>query len=68
MKGNAIIRKLIESDIKHLSQGFINQGWPGREEILASCIHFQGLISIPDTCPIWNVAPSDIQSLGRAIA
>ena len=35
MKGIAIIRKLIESDIKHLSQGFINQGWPGREEILA---------------------------------
>ena len=34
MKGNAIIRKMIESDIKHLSQGFINQGWPGREEIL----------------------------------
>ena len=31
MKGNAIIRKMIESDIKHLSQGFINQGWPGRE-------------------------------------
>jgi len=24
-----------ESDIKDLSQGFINQGWPGREEILA---------------------------------
>ena len=35
MKGNAVIRKMIESDIKHLSQGFINQGWPGREEILA---------------------------------
>ena len=35
MKGNAIIRKMIESDIQHLSQGFINQGWPGREEILA---------------------------------
>ena len=35
MKGNAIIRKMIESDIKHLSQGFINQYWPGREEILA---------------------------------
>jgi len=34
MKGNAIIRKMIESDIQHLSQGFINQGWPGREEIL----------------------------------
>ena len=31
MKGNAIIRKMIESDIQHLSQGFINQGWPGRE-------------------------------------
>ena len=35
MKGNAIIRKMFESDIQHLSQGFINQGWPGREEILA---------------------------------
>ena len=35
MKGNAIIRKMIESDIQHLSQGFINQGWSGREEILA---------------------------------
>ena len=35
MKGNAIIRKMIESDIKHLFQGFINQGWSGREEILA---------------------------------
>ena len=35
MKGNNIIRKMIESDIQHLSQGFINQGWPGREEILA---------------------------------
>ena len=34
MKGNAIIRKMIESDIQHLSQGFINQGWPSREEIL----------------------------------
>ena len=34
MKGNAIIRKMIESDIKHLSQGFINQGWPSREENL----------------------------------
>ena len=35
MKGNSIIRKMIESDIQYLSQGFINQGWPGREEILA---------------------------------
>ena len=34
MKGNAIIRKMIESDIQHLSQGFINQGWSGREENL----------------------------------
>ena len=34
MKGNAIIRKMIESDIQHLSQGFINQGWPAREENL----------------------------------
>ena len=36
MKGKAVIRKMIESDIKHLSQGFINQDWPAREEILAS--------------------------------
>ena len=35
MKGNSIIRKMIESDTEHLSQGFTNQGWPGREEILA---------------------------------
>ena len=35
MKGNVIIRKMIESDIQHLSQGFINQGWPSRGEILA---------------------------------
>ena len=34
MKGNAIIRKMIESDIQHLPQGFINQGWPSREENL----------------------------------
>ena len=34
MKGNAIIRKMIESDIQYLSQGFINQGWPSREENL----------------------------------
>ena len=33
MKGNAI-RKMIKSDIQHLSQGFINQGWPAREENL----------------------------------
>ncbi|KXT87713.1 GNAT family N-acetyltransferase [Streptococcus oralis] len=35
MQGNSIIRKMQESDIKDLSQGFISQGWPGREEILA---------------------------------
>ena len=29
------IRKMQESDIKDLSRGFISQGWPGREEILA---------------------------------
>lgn len=34
MKGNSIIRKMIKSDTEHLSQGFINQGWLGREEIL----------------------------------
>ena len=34
MKGNAIIRKMIESDIQHLPQDFINQGWPSREENL----------------------------------
>ena len=34
MKTTCSIRKMIESDIQHLSQGFINQGWPSREEIL----------------------------------
>jgi len=29
------MRKMQESDIKDLSRGFISQGWPGREEILA---------------------------------
>ncbi len=35
MKTKYSIREMRESDIKDLSQGFINQGWPGREEILA---------------------------------
>ena len=34
-KMNCTIRNMIESDIKDLSRGFISQGWPGREEILA---------------------------------
>ena len=35
MKTTCSIRKMQESDIKYLSRGFIRQGWPGREEILA---------------------------------
>ena len=35
MKTTCSIRKMQESDIQDLSQGFISQGWPGREEILA---------------------------------
>ena len=35
MKTICSIREMQESDIKDLSQCFINQGWPGREEILA---------------------------------
>ena len=35
MKTTCSIRKIQEYDIKNLSQGFISQGWPGREEILA---------------------------------
>ena len=35
MKTTCSIRKMKESDIKDLSRGFISQGWPGREEILA---------------------------------
>ena len=35
MKTKCSIRKMQESDIKDLSRGFISQGWPGREEILA---------------------------------
>ena len=32
---NCTIRNIIKSDIESLSHGFMNQGWPGREEILA---------------------------------
>ena len=32
---NCTIRNMIKYDIESLSHGFINQGWPGREEILA---------------------------------
>ena len=34
MKTTCSIRKMQTSDVKELSQGFINQGWSGREEIL----------------------------------
>ncbi|HEV0223444.1 TPA: GNAT family N-acetyltransferase [Streptococcus pneumoniae] len=33
---NCTIRNMIKSDIESLSHGFMNQGWPSREEILAS--------------------------------
>ena len=33
-KMNCLIRNMIKSDIESLSRGFINQGWPAREEIL----------------------------------
>ena len=32
-KMNCTIRNMIKSDIESLSYGFMNQGWPGREEI-----------------------------------
>lgn len=35
METTCLIRKMQTSDVKELSQGFINQGWSGREEILA---------------------------------
>ena len=35
MKTTCSIGKMQESDIQDLSRGFISQGWPGREEILA---------------------------------
>lgn len=34
-KMNCTIRNMIKSDIESLSHGFMNQGWPGREEILS---------------------------------
>lgn len=34
-KMNCTIRNMIKSDIESLSHGFMNQGWPAREEILA---------------------------------
>ena len=33
-KMNCTIRNMIKSDIESLSQGFMNQGWPSREEVL----------------------------------
>jgi len=36
MKEGVIIRRMIEADIEHISQAFIHQGWPGREDILTS--------------------------------
>ena len=33
-KMNCTIRNMIKSDIESLSHGFMNQGWPAREEIL----------------------------------
>ena len=33
-KMNCTIRNMIKSDIESLSNGFMNQGWPGREENL----------------------------------
>ena len=35
LKMNCRIRNMIKSDIESLSHGFMNQGWPSREEILA---------------------------------
>ena len=35
LKMNCTIRNMIKSDIESLSHGFMNQGWPAREEILA---------------------------------
>ena len=35
METTCLIRKMQTSDVKELSQGFVNQGWLGREEILA---------------------------------
>ena len=35
LKMNCTIRNMIKSDIESLSHGFMNQGWPSREEILA---------------------------------
>ena len=36
MKECIIIRSMMEYDIEGISQAFIHQGWPGREDILAS--------------------------------
>lgn len=33
-KMNCTIRNMIKSDIESLSNGFMNQGWPSREEVL----------------------------------
>ena len=34
MQENLSVRKMILTDIESISNGFIKQGWPGRNEIL----------------------------------
>ena len=41
MKESTIIRRMMKSDIEEISQAFIHQGWPGREDILTSYLQDQ---------------------------
>ena len=41
MKESTIIRRMMESDIEEISQAFIHQGWPGKEDILTSYLQDQ---------------------------
>ena len=41
MKEGVIIRRMIKADIEHISQAFIHQGWPGREDTLTSYLQNQ---------------------------
>ena len=41
MKESTIIRRMMKSDIEEISQAFIHQGWPGREDTLTSYLQDQ---------------------------
>ena len=67
MKEGVIIRRMIKADIEHISQAFIHQGWPGREDILASYFQDQenGKRDILVACLLYTSPSPRDRSLSR---